>query len=107
LQVNSLLLHNCFTDFVGKLSALRSPEEHFSEIEAILEKHAQALEAEVRALQVSDETAQWPTAWKQVYNWRFAQAFARPKIFRNWAADAAGWKLLPERLYPNRGNQQG
>lgn len=84
----------------------RSPQEHFNQLEAILQRHAEALEAQVRALQQSDETAQWPTAWKQVYNWHFAKVFARQKIFRNWAADAAAWKLLPERVYPNRGNHQ-
>ncbi|ARV60423.1 hypothetical protein BZZ01_18890 [Nostocales cyanobacterium HT-58-2] len=86
---------------------MQAPEEHFKEIEAILQKHAEALEAEIRALQVADETAQWSTAWKQIYNWRFACAFARQKVFRNWAADAAAWRLLPERIYPNRGNRQG
>lgn len=85
---------------------LRSPQEHFQDLEAILERHAAALEADVRQLQQSDETAQWPTAWKHIYNWHFAQVFVRQKIFRNWAADAAGWKLLPERVYPNQGNRQ-
>ncbi|WP_460203027.1 hypothetical protein [Scytonema sp. NUACC21] len=86
---------------------MRSPEEHFRELETLLQKHAEALEADIRALQAADETAEWPNAWKQIYNWRFANAFVRQKVFRNWAADAAGWNLLPERLYPNRGNQQG
>ncbi len=86
---------------------MRTPEEHFAELEAILEKHAAALEAEVRFLQQSDETARWSSAWKQFYNWRFANAFVRQKIFYNWAADAAAWKLLPERFYPSRGNRQG
>jgi len=85
---------------------LRSPQEHFKDLEAILNRHATALEAEIRTLQQSDETAQWSNAWKQVYNWNFAQVFARQKVFRNWAADAAAWKLLPERNYPNRGNRQ-
>lgn len=86
---------------------MRDPEEHFRELEAILEKHAQALAAEVRALQHSDETAAWSKAWKQIYNWRFACAFARQKVFRNWAADAWAWKLLPQREYPTQGNRQG
>jgi hypothetical protein len=86
---------------------LRPPEEHFTELEAILEKHATALEAEVRSLQQSDQTAVWSATWKQFYNWRFANAFARQKIFYNWAADAAAWKLLPERDYPSPGNRQG
>ncbi|AFZ29954.1 hypothetical protein Glo7428_1387 [Gloeocapsa sp. PCC 7428] len=85
---------------------MRSPQEHFSDLEAILKRHAEALEAEIRALQQSDETAQWSSAWKQVYNWNFAKAFARQKVFRNWAADAAAWKLLPQRNYPNQGNRQ-
>lgn len=85
---------------------MRPPQEHFHQLEAILQRHAEALEAEVRALQQSDETARWTAAWKQVYNWHFAQCFARQKVFRNWAADATAWKLLPERVYPNRGNRQ-
>ncbi|MFM9266153.1 hypothetical protein [Tychonema sp. BBK16] len=85
---------------------LRSPEEHFVQLEIILQRHAEALEAEVRALQTADETAQWSPDWKRYYNWRFAQIFASVKIFRNWGADAAAWKLLPPRVYPNRGNQQ-
>jgi hypothetical protein len=83
-----------------------SLDSHFHALEAILQRHAAALEAEVRALQAADQTADWPTAWKQLYNWRFAQCFAQPKIFRNWAADAAAWGLLPERDYPNRGNRR-
>lgn len=85
---------------------MRTPQEHFQELEIIMQKHAAALEAEVRALQQADETAQWCSAWKQIYNWHFAQVFSQPKIFRNWAADAAGWKLLPHREYPNAGNRQ-
>lgn len=85
---------------------MQPPDRHFQELEAILQRHAAALEADVRALQQTDETAQWPSAWKQIYNWHFASCFARQKIFRNWAADAAAWKLLPERNYPNRGNRQ-
>ncbi|MDQ2097797.1 MAG: hypothetical protein QQW96_09135 [Tychonema bourrellyi B0820] len=85
---------------------LRSPEEHFVQLEIILQRHAEALEAEVRALQTADETAQWSPDWKRYYNWRFAKIFASVKIFRNWGADAAAWKLLPLRVYPNRGNQQ-
>jgi hypothetical protein len=79
---------------------LRQPDDHFRDIEAIMQKHAAALEAEIRALQAADETAQWSRAWKQIYNWRFANAFAKPKIFRNWAADASSWGLLPTREYP-------
>jgi hypothetical protein len=86
---------------------LQPPNIHFQELETLFQRHAAALEAEVRALQQIHETEQWPTAWKQEYNWRFAQGFANPKIFRNWAADAAAWKLLPERQYPNRGNRAG
>ncbi|MBD2091573.1 hypothetical protein H6F67_17150 [Microcoleus sp. FACHB-1515] len=85
---------------------MRTPQEHFHDLEAILAKHAAAIEAEVRALQQADDTTNWPTAWKQIYNWHFAQAFAKPKVFRNWAADAAAWKLLPPRVYPNQGNRQ-
>lgn len=83
-----------------------SPQEHFTKLDAIFQRYAAALTAEVRDLQKSDETSQWPTAWKQVYNWYFAQYFVRQQIFRNWAADAAAWKLLPERVYPNRGNRK-
>ncbi|MEG4442147.1 hypothetical protein QUB47_07185 [Microcoleus sp. AT9_B5] len=39
---------------------MRSPEEHFLQLEIIMQRHAAALEAEVRALQAADETAQWP-----------------------------------------------
>lgn len=85
---------------------MQSPDLHFQALEAILHRHAAALEAEVRALQQADETAQWPTAWKQLYNWRFAHCFAKPKIFRNWAADAAAWGILPKRSYPNQSNRQ-
>lgn len=91
---------------VGDVKNLRSPEEHFVQLEIILQRHAEALEAEVRALQTADETAQWPPSWKRYYNWRFTQIFASVKIFRNWGADAAAWKLLPDRLYPNRSNQK-
>ena len=86
---------------------MQSPEEHFEKIEAILKKHAEALEAEIRALQQEDETAEWSSAWKRIYNWRFSNAFVGQKIFRNWSADAAGWGILPERFYPNRGNREG
>jgi hypothetical protein len=85
---------------------LQSPHLHFQRLEEILQRHAAALEAEVRLLQQADETSQWPSAWKQVYNWYFAHCFVRQKIFRNWAADAAAWSLLPKRVYPNRGNHQ-
>lgn len=85
---------------------MRSPQDHFQDLDAIFQRHAAALEAEVRSLQQSDETAKWSQSWKQVYNWRFAQSFVRQKIFRNWAADAAAWKLLPDRVYPNQGNRQ-
>ncbi|MEG5184221.1 MULTISPECIES: hypothetical protein [unclassified Microcoleus] len=85
---------------------MRSPEEHFLQLEIIMQRHAAALEAEVRALQAADETAQWPPDWKRCYNWRFAKIFASVKIFRNWGADAGAWKLLPSRVYPNRGNQK-
>jgi hypothetical protein len=44
---------------------MQTPQEHFSQLELIFYKHAQALEAEVRALQITDETSQWPTAWKK------------------------------------------
>ena len=91
----------------GKQKVLQPPEEHFKEIEAILHKHALALEAEIRALQQAAETAKWSEPWKRLYNWSFANAFVRQKIFRNWGADAAAWGLLPERFYPNRGNQEG
>lgn len=85
---------------------MRQPDEHFRDIEAIMQKHAAALEAEIRALQQADETAKWPNAWKRIYNWRFTNAFVEQKIFRNWAADAQAWELLPERKYPNQGNQK-
>lgn len=85
---------------------MRPPQDHFRDLEAVFQRHAAALEAEVRALQQADETARWSTAWKQIYNWQFAQRFASQKPFRNWAADAAGWKLLPDRRYPNQGNRQ-
>ena len=85
---------------------MQSPDSHFAALEAILQRHAAALEAEVRALQQADQTAQWPTAWKQLYSWRFAQRFAQPAIFRNWAADAAAWGLLPGRQYPNRSSRR-
>ncbi len=85
---------------------MQTLEQHFQQIEAILQRHADLLEAEVRALQQADETAQWSTAWKRVYNWHFARCFARQKIFRNWAADAAAWGLLPNRAYPNQGNRR-
>ncbi|NJO51951.1 MAG: hypothetical protein HC840_23925 [Leptolyngbyaceae cyanobacterium RM2_2_4] len=64
-----------------------------------MQRHAAALEADVRSLQSIDHTADWPAALKQAYNWHFAQCFVRQKIFRNWAADAAAWRLLPERTY--------
>jgi RES domain-containing protein len=85
---------------------LRPPQAHFQELELIFQRHAAALEAEVRALQQADETAQWSVAWKQIYNWHFAQCFARQKVLRNWAADASAWKLLPSRVYPNQGNRK-
>jgi hypothetical protein len=85
---------------------MRQPDEHFRDIEAIMQKHSSALEAEMRALQATDETGKWSIAWKRIYNWRFANAFAKQKIFRNWAADAEGWGLLPVREYPNQGNQK-
>ncbi|GET43352.1 hypothetical protein [Microseira wollei] len=40
---------------------MRSPQEHFQDSQAILERHAAALEADVRRLHQSDETAQWPS----------------------------------------------
>jgi hypothetical protein len=55
---------------------MRSPHEHFAQLEIILQRHAAALEAEVRALQAADETADWPADWKRLYNWRFAKIFA-------------------------------
>jgi hypothetical protein len=85
---------------------MQTPQDHFSQLDAIFQKHAEALEADVRALQMLHETATWSTAWKQIYNWKFAQCFANQQVFRNWAADAAAWKLLPERVYPNRGNRR-
>ena len=86
---------------------MQPPNIHFQELEALFQRHAADLEAEVRALQQAHETAQWSSAWKQTYNWNFAQCFARQKIWRNWAADASAWGLLPDRSYPNRGNQMG
>lgn len=86
---------------------MQPPEEYFKELEAIFQKHAQNLEAEVRALQQADETEKWSSAWKKIYNWRFSSVFVGQKIFRNWGVDAAAWELLPERFYPNRGNQKG
>jgi hypothetical protein len=85
---------------------MRQPDDHFRDIETIMQKHSNALEAEIRALQAADETAKWSSAWKRIYNWRFANAFAKQKIFRNWAADAEAWGLLPVREYPNQGNQK-
>jgi hypothetical protein len=85
---------------------MKTPQHHFRTLEAIMQRHAMALEEEIRALQVADQTQQWPTAWKQLYNWYFANCFAQQKVFRNWAADAAAWNLLPKRQYPNRGNRQ-
>ncbi|MBE9181824.1 hypothetical protein IQ268_24970 [Oculatella sp. LEGE 06141] len=81
-------------------------QAHFEALATIFQKHAAALEADVRALQQADKTAQWPIAWKRVYNWHFANQFARQTLFRNWAADASAWQLLPSRVYPNRGNCQ-
>ena len=40
---------------------MQSPEEHFEKIEAIFKKHAEVLEAEIRALQQEDETAKSAT----------------------------------------------
>lgn len=88
------------------IGVMQSLHTHFQELEAIFQKHAAALEADIRALQQADDTAQWPTAWKRVYNWYFANCFACQTVFRNWAADAAAWQLLPKRVYPNRGNRQ-
>jgi hypothetical protein len=85
---------------------LTAPQDHFQQLEEIMQRHAAALEAEVRSLQSADRTSDWSPTLKQAYNWHFAQCFARQKIFRNWAADAAAWGLLPERAYPNRGNRQ-
>lgn len=51
---------------------MQSPEQHFQQVEAILQKHAEALEAEIRALEQADETGKWSSAWKRIYNWRFA-----------------------------------
>ncbi|MEB3218007.1 MAG: hypothetical protein VKN72_17500 [Nostocales cyanobacterium 94392] len=75
---------------------MQPPEEYFRKLEAIFQKHAEALESEVRALQQADETAQWSSAWKKIYNLRFSQAFARQKVFRNWGADAAGCDTLKD-----------
>lgn len=85
---------------------MQSIDLHFQQIEAIMQRHAAALEAEIRALQQVDETTDWSPAWKRVYNWYFANCFARQSVFRNWAGDAAAWKLLPDRVYPNRGNHK-
>lgn len=85
---------------------MNSPQEHFRKLDALLQRQATVLEAEVRALQETDGTAQWPVAWKKLYNWHFANVFVSVRIFRNWSADAAAWKLLPERVYPNRGNKR-
>ena len=49
---------------------LRSLQEDFAELEVILQPYAQALEAEIRALQAIDRMSQ--------------------KIFRNWAAPLPG-----------------
>lgn len=89
-----------------EVNRMRSLHAHFQDLDTILQKHAAALEADVRALQQADETANWSTAWKRVYNWYFANCFVRQKIFRNWAADAAAWDLLPHRVYPNQGNRK-
>ncbi|MEC4984132.1 MAG: hypothetical protein SAJ37_10950 [Oscillatoria sp. PMC 1068.18] len=86
---------------------MEDPQAHFAKIEAILQQHAEALLADVRALQQADETAQWSVAWKRIYNYNFACCFARQRVFCNWASDAAGWDLLPERVYPNQGNRAG
>lgn len=88
-------------------SLMRSPDQHFKDLEAIFHRHTQALEAEIRALQQADETANWPAAWKQTYNWHFTKIFAGMRIFRNWGADAAGWGFLPRRVYPSKGNREG
>ncbi|NJO40654.1 MAG: hypothetical protein HC769_12060 [Cyanobacteria bacterium CRU_2_1] len=85
---------------------MQPPQIHFQKLEELMQRHAAALEADVRALQQTDETAQWSMAWKQRYNWHFANCFARQTVFRNWAADAMAWGLLPDRDYPNRGNHQ-
>jgi hypothetical protein len=85
---------------------MQSLDTHFLALESILQRHAAALEADVRALQQTDQTMNWSIAWKQVYNWHFANCFSRAKVFRNWAADAAAWGLLPLRHYPNQGNRQ-
>lgn len=84
---------------------MRSPDEHFRDIELIIQKHAAALEAEIRSQQRDDGTAQWPRAWKRLYNWRCTNLFIKQKIFRNWAADAQAWRLLPQREYPDNFNQ--
>lgn len=75
---------------VGNVKKLRSPQEHFVQLEIILQRHAEELEAEVRALQTAEKTAHWRADWKRYYNWRLAKIFASVKIFRNWGADAAG-----------------
>ncbi|NJK67699.1 MAG: hypothetical protein HC941_15250 [Microcoleus sp. SU_5_3] len=69
---------------------MRSAQEHFVQLEIILQRHVAALETAVRALQVADKTAQWSAAWKPYYHRCFAKIFASVKIFRNWGADAAG-----------------
>ncbi|ABB57215.1 hypothetical protein [Synechococcus elongatus] len=84
---------------------MRSPAEHFQDLEAVFLAKAAELEAAVRSLQQQDQTADWPTAWKQHYNHRFAQIFCQSRPLRNWAADAAAWGLLPNRHYPSAGNQ--
>lgn len=84
----------------------QTPDEHFAAVAEIIHRHAQALEKEIRALQKQDGTADWPTESKQTYNYHFTEIFTQPRIFRNWAADAAGWHLLPPRNYPNRSNRK-
>lgn len=99
-------LYSSIQSFVQEILALQSFDQHFQALEILFQQHAAALEAEVRTLQQVDETNQWPTAWKQLYNWHFACCFTEQKILRNWAADAAAWDLLPQRNYPNRGNRK-
>lgn len=84
---------------------MRSPAEHFQDLEAVFLAKAAELEAAVRSLQQQDQTAAWPREWKQHYNHRFAQIFCQSRPLRNWAADAAAWDLLPDRQYPSAGNQ--
>ncbi|QFZ91723.2 hypothetical protein [Synechococcus elongatus] len=84
---------------------MRSPAEHFQDLEALMLEKAAELEADVRSLQQQDQTTEWPTAWKRHYNHRFAQIFCQSRPLRNWAADAAAWGLLPDRCYPSAGNQ--